>query len=817
MFKNIKVLSILLLLFTANDIKVLAQEDLQSTQLFDSNWKFFLGDPKGAEKPSYNDKSWRDIDLPHDWSIEKLPGQILGKVVGPFSKESPGTTATGYVIGGTAWYRKTFTLNSKEKYNHSFINFDGVYMDCDVWINGILAVTHPYGYTAFTFDITGFLKPSGQPNVIAVKVRNEGNNSRWYSGSGIYRHVWLIQKRAVNVVHDGVYITTRDLSSDKAVMKISTRVGNETSKASSLKLIFKIIDPDGIVSQTDESPVATIAGSKQEIVRDITITNPKLWSVEEPNLYSAEIQVVADGVVADIVKKTFGIRTIHFNARTGFTLNDKKVLLKGGCMHHDNGFLGSSTINRAEERRVELMKIYGFNAIRTSHNPPSEQFLDACDRNGILVIDEAFDMWEKPKNPQDYHLYFKDWWQKDIESMVLRDRNHPSVIFWSIGNEINERADSAGYIITKKLADEIRRLDPTRPVTEAICGFWDHAGQDWSTTAPAFANLDIGGYNYLWANYETDHAKFPERLMMGTETFPAEAYINRKQAEKNPWVLGDFVWTSMDYLGETGVGNTHFNDNPMRVGLLPWPWFNAFCGDIDLCGNKKPQLLYKEVVWNNSKLEMVVHTPIPEGKKEVFSYWGWPNEQQSWNWTGNEGKTMDVRVFSTYPVVRLELNGKTIAEKSNGDSTQFITNFKVPYEPGILKAVGLEKGIEVDSKELRTTGLPAKIKLTADRTKIKADRDDLSFVKVEVTDANGNIIPDTDIPVTLTAMGDGEIAGSGNACPYDMESFNSPTCKMYHGQALVILRPLKTKNNGTITLRAEAKGLISGEVIITLQ
>ncbi len=817
MLKYLKLLSMAIVILMGSIISVKAQEIMQPKQLFDNNWKFYLGDAKGAENPSFNDSSWRDIDLPHDWSVENLPGQVPGQVIGPFSRESPGTTATGYVLGGTAWYRKTFTLNSHEKYTNSIINFDGVYMDCDVWINGKLASTHPYGYTAFDFDITGFLKPSGQANVIAVKVRNEGQNSRWYSGSGIYRHVWLIQKQAVHILHNGVFITTKDISSNNAVVKVASVIRNNAAKASDIKLLIKVIGPDENVSQTAESPLSTISAGSREIIQDITISKPRLWSVEEPNLYTAEIQVVTDGIITDKVSTTFGIRTIHFSAQTGFTLNGKKVLLKGGCMHHDNGFLGSAAIDRAEERRVELMKAYGFNAIRTSHNPPSEQFLDACDRNGILVIDEAFDMWEKPKNPQDYHLYFKDWWQKDIESMVFRDRNHPSVIFWSIGNEINERADSVGYIITKRLADEIRRLDPTRPVTEAICGFWDHNGQDWSTTAPAFSNLDIAGYNYLWTKYESDHAQFPERIMMGTESFPGDAYSNWKQVEKNSWVIGDFVWTAMDYLGETGVGNTHFNDNPMRVGLVPWPWFNAFCGDIDLCGYKKPQSLYRDIIWNNSRLEMVVHAPVPEGKKEVVSYWGWPDEFQSWNWPGNEGKMLDVRVFSNYPVIRLELNGKIIAEQPIGDSNKFIANFRVPYEPGVLKAIAMENGIEAASKVLRTTGPPAKIKLTADRTKIRADRNDLSYVKVEITDAQGDVVPNAGIPVTLAVSGNGELAGSGNSCPYDMESFNNPVCKTYHGQALAILRPFKEKNTGTIILRAEANGLAPQEIIITVQ
>jgi len=808
-------------------ISVACQRNAQTNRgemLFDDAWKFYLGDINGAENPTFNDESWRDIDLPHDWSIEKLQEQDSADVIGPFSLEnSQGRRATGYAVGGTAWYRKHFTLNKKDEGKIIKILFDGVYMNADFWINGKHLGNHPYGYTPFAYDLTAFFNSSGMDNVLAVQVKNEGRNSRWYSGSGIYRHVWLIKDQAVHIPQNGVFITTEDIAANEAKVKIASVVDKTSGGNSEAKLLIKIIGPDGKISQSAETETKTILSGNNEFVCNITIQQPDLWSLEAPNLYTAEIQVVADGVVTDEVFTPFGIRTIHFDAETGFTLNGKNVLLKGGCMHHDNGFVGSATIDRAEERRVELMKAYGFNTIRTAHNPPSKQFLDACDRIGVLVLDEAFDMWERPKNPEDYHLYFDDWWKKDLESMILRDRNHPSVIFWSIGNEINERADSIGYIITKRLADEVRKLDPTRPVTEAICGFWDHSGQDWSTTVPAFATLDVSGYNYLRTQYEPDHELFPERIMMGTESFPKEAYDYWQQVEKNPWVIGDFVWTAMDYLGEAGIGSSRLVDTARtnRRGFSrssSWPdYFNAFCGDIDLCGSKKTQLLYRDVVWKNSRLEMVVHSPIADGKREVVSLWGWPDELQSWNWEGNEGKMMDIRVFTSFPVIRLELNGKIIDEKPVSDTSRLIVRFKVPYEPGILKAIALENGKEAASKELKTTGTPVKVKLTADRIKINASRNDLSYVKVEITDAQGIVIPDANIPVTYTVSGDGERAGSGNACPDDMESFNSPVCKTYHGRALAILRPLENKKKGTITLRAEADGLAGGEISITVK
>ena len=801
-----------------------AQVD-RSELLFDNDWKFYHGDTKGAEKSSFKDEGWKDVDLPHDWSIMDLPGENNETQIGPFSSESQGKRATGYAVGGTGWYRKHFVLDKKDEGRIIEICFDGVYMNADFWINGKHLGNHPYGYTAFTYDITDYLKWDGKNNVLAVQVKNEGRNSRWYSGSGIYRHVWLIQKQPVHIAQNSVFISTENILDNKAELKIESAVENTTKTGLEVNLITKIFGPSGELLQSKETQTKKISSGNSKFVQNITVLQPSIWSLESPNLCSAEIQVVSNGIVTDKVSTTFGIRTIHFDAETGFTLNGKNVLLKGGCLHHDNGFLGAATIDRAEERKVELMKAYGFNAIRTAHNLPSKQFLDACDRIGVLVIDEAFDMWEGSKNPEDYHLYFKDWWQKDLESMILRDRNHPSVVFWSIGNEIPERGDSLGLAIRKRLVAEVKRLDQTRPVTEGICEFWDRPGQKWETLAPAFADLDVGGYNYRRDKYKSDHESFPERIMMGTESFSKESYDYWQQVVKNPWVIGDFVWTAMDYLGEARLGNSQLVDTTAngrgpggfsRNTSLP-TWFNSFCGDIDLCGFKKPAMLYRDVVWNNSNLEMVVHSPIPADKREMVSDWGWPDELPSWNWAGNEGKMMDVRVFTSYPAIRLELNGKIIDEKIVSDTSKLIVTFKVPYEPGVLKAVALNKGIEVASRELKTTGTPAKIKLTADRSKIKPNRNDLSYVKVEITDAQGNRIPDKDIPVTFTVSGIGEIAGSGNACPYDMESFNSPVCKTYQGQALAILRPLREKEVGKITLRAKADGLTTGEIDIVVE
>ncbi|PJJ84837.1 glycoside hydrolase family 2 TIM barrel-domain containing protein [Mucilaginibacter auburnensis] len=784
---------------------------------FDDNWKFKKEATDGAAMAGFDDKAWRTVDLPHDWSIEPLGNQSPGNIIGPFSKDSPGATATGYTMGGTAWYRKTFTFSPAEKYSQTIINFDGVYMNSEVWVNGKLLAKQPYGYTPFDVDISAALNPAGKPNVIAVKVANEGKNSRWYSGSGIYRHVTLIRKQTVHLPQNGVNITTENLNAAKATIKVAASVENSGKPSGPVLLSIKIIDPTGKVVQTVKSSAKPLTATFAQFEQNITVNAPKTWSVEKPDLYSAEIEVLANGKVTDKSKTVFGIRTIHFDAVTGFTLNGKRVLLKGGCLHHDNGFLGAATIDRAEERRVELMKKNGFNAIRTSHNPPSKQFLDACDKYGIVVIDEAFDMWERPKNPEDYHLYFKEWWKKDLKALIHRDRNHPSVVFWSIGNEINERVDSLGLAIEKELVAEVKRLDNTRPVTEAICSFWDHPGYKWESTISAFAMLDVGGYNYMYKEYEADHVKHPERIMMGTESYPKEAFENWQLVKKHPYVIGDFVWTAMDYFGETGLGNSRLNDETVKGILRPFPWFNGFCGDIDITGAKKPQMLYRDVLWENSNLEMLVHAPFPEGKREIVSQWGWPNEWSSWNWAGNEDKIMDVRVFSNYPLVRLELNGKVIGEQKLSEDTKLTATFKVPYQPGTLKAIGIKDGKELEIKQLTTTGKPAKIKLIADRAAINANRNDLSYVRIEITDANGNTVPNAEVPVRISVSGDGEIAGSGSASPNDMESVNNPVCKTYKGAALAILRPLKNGKKGAIQLKVEAEGLSAAQMSINLK
>jgi len=766
---------------------------------FDEGWKFRLGELTNASDIASDDSQWKSLDLPHDWSVEL-----------PFSKEK-GEIATGQLLGGTGWYRKTFKLQPDQDKKIINLYFEGAYMETEVWLNGKKIDYHPYGYTSFFCDITPYCHPVGKENILAVKVSSLGKNSRWYAGAGIYRHVWMVTTNPLHFDNQGIFITTPSVTEDKAVVHFSADIVNEAETAKGIEALIHIIDSSQKVVVEKTVAVNELKkGEKTTVNEDIEITNPALWSVESPNLYSAVVSIKTGDRVSDETAASFGIRSISFDSQKGFLLNGKSLKLKGGCIHQDNGLLGVAAIDRAEERKAELLKANGFNAVRCAHNPPAPKFLEACDRLGLLVIDEAFDQWQKMKNPEDYHRFFDDRHEKDLTSMVKRDRNHPSIIMWSIGNEIPERADSSGVAIAKALKDIIHKHDTTRPVTAAICDFWDNRNLKWEKDSEkAFLSLDVGGYNYKWDKYERDMKLFPDRVIWGSESYPMERAINWDLVEKYPAVIGDFVWTGIDYLGESGIGHaTDVKKGEKEPPLfISWPWFNAWCGDIDICGNKKPQSLLRDIVWNESKIAMAIHKPVPEGYSEIISPWGWPDEYPEWNWKGFENKPLDVRVFTRNPSVRLYLNGKMLGEKkiSTDGKAKYTASFSVPYLPGELKAVCVESGAVKDSVIIRTAGAPAKIRLTPDRSTIGSSRNCLSYVQIELIDKDGLIVPDADCKVSLSASGQGEIAAAGNASPTDMESFRSLTPKTFHGKALAIVRP--TGKSGTILLKATAEGL----------
>lgn len=808
-------LHLFLLILLAFLIGCDSAEQISRKVCFDDGWKFYCGHAEGAEDMAFNDARWRVVDLPHDWSIEPLDNQG-DSVVGPFSKKSVGGAATGQTVGGEGWYRKTFVLSAAQRNKLVLLYFEGIYMESEVWINGQKADYHPYGYTSFRCDITTFLKPVGEKNVVAVKVLNEGKNSRWYAGSGIYRHVWIVTTDKLHLDEWATQIKSTVNGRD-ARIEVMTEVFNSTDDDIDCEVNVTIMDDKERIVKTFRKTSVRMGESLPAVV-SIGLKNPKLWSVDTPNLYNAVITLVAGGERKDRISVPFGIRTVTFSAERGFELNGVNMLLNGGCVHHDNGFLGAAAIDRAEERKVELLKANGYNAVRCAHNPPSEKFLESCDRLGLLVIDEAFDQWRKPKNADDYHRFFDGWCERDIESMVRRDRNHPSIIMWSIGNEIQERSDDSGAVLAKRLKAAIRKYDVTRPITAAVNDFWDNPGYKWDRSEKAFAQLDVAGYNYMHREYENDMKEFPDRVIYGSETTAGESAINRDYAEKYKCVVGEFVWTAMDYLGESGIGHAF----AVRKGekappqFIGWPWFNAWCGDMDLCGDKKPQSYYRDVIWRRSPIEMMVHTPLPENTTEKVSYWGWPDEWPSWNWAGNEGREMAVNVYTRYPEIKLFLNGNETGAAKSSSATKYTAAFGVRYEPGNLKAVGYENGIAKDSVILTTTAAPASIRLTADRKKIRNSRDDLSYVKIEIIDSNGLVVPDCNVAVRLSVKGYGELAASGNACPTDMKSFRSPTPNVFHGRALAILRP-SGKDEGEITLTVSADGLPDATIGINVE
>lgn len=734
------------------------------------------------------------------------------------------------MVGGVGWYRKTFVLDKSYNGKQTYITFDGVYMNAEVWINGHYLGNHPNGYTSFFYNLSAFLKPVGQSNVIAVRVMNQGKNSRWYSGSGIYRHVWLTKMNEVHTNIWGNYITTPIVSENSERVNVRSEIQNSESLSKPIDVTVDIINSSGQTISSKKQSLTIAAHSTDTLLHQIKVLKPALWTLNNPVLYKAKVTLSSGGIVIDQTLTSFGIRSISFDGKRGFLLNGKVTKLKGGCIHHDNGPLGAAAFDRAEERKIELLKNAGFNAIRLSHNAMSPALLDACDRLGMLVVTDSFDAWNRQKNPQDYHLYFKEWWRKDLDALILRDRNHPSIIMWGIGNEIYEAADTSGYRVAKQLADEVRRLDPTRPVTEAIAFYPSFMKATWKDFEPHLAVLDVDGYNYYVAGkhdmlerdssyehrYEIEHTLHPNKTYMATEYFPTAALENWEKTEQYPYVLGGFTWAAMDYIGEAGSGASQLIPDSikfkMNLGGLgrfftpnSWPVYTAYSGNLDLIGNRKAASYYQNVVWGNSSIELLVHRPIPTGMKEIYSPWGFPDELKSWTWPDQAGKKMLVDVYTRSRQVKLELNGKVIAEQTVPVGS-ITASFEIKYQPGTLIAIGYDNGKEEGVSELITTGQPSAIRLSPDRKTIKADKGDLVFVDVEIVDQKGNVVPSVDNKeVTYELSGAATIAGVGNGNPADLSSFQQNQKKVFHGKGLVILRSNDKK--GIITLKASAVGL----------
>lgn len=804
----------------------------------DADWRFLLGDPADAATQSFNDSGWRTVNLPHDWSIEEAPKE----------KNLTGSGG-GFFPGGIGWYRKTFTAPSSWKRKEVSVEFDGVAANSTVYLNGKKLGIHPYAYTSFRFDLTHELDYS-KTNVLAVRVDNSQQpSSRWYTGAGIYRHVRVVVTEPIHVSPWGVFVSTPDVTESSASVLVRTQLQNDSTEPREATVRTTLLSGTGQAVVTDESQVKIRAGTQEENSQKIVLKQPKLWSPESPALYRAVTEILQGGNVVDSVETTFGVRSLSWSVDKGMLLNGKSIKLVGGSVHHDNGPLGAAAFDRAEERRVELLKAAGFNAVRTAHNPPSPAFLDACDRLGLFVLDEPFDVWTKSKAKYDYAQYFKDWWQRDVDSMVLRDRNHPSIIFWGIGNEIPEAWTPDGAPIAKQLAARVRALDTTRPLTEAFPG----ATYTPSTDA-VMTELDVVGYNYnLKQNQAKDHERVPGRVMLTTESLPSAAFDNWKLAHEHPYILGEFVWTAMDYLGESGIGSWQYatpeqaaqaaqiagymnqmmssmgadgknpfealaqpdgKTNPAMSLMFPgFPWHAAYSGDLDLIGDRKPASYYRDILWNGGdRVFAAVRLPEPDGKKIIAVGWSVYPSLPSWTWPGLEGKEVQVEVYAGTEKVRLYLNDKLIGEMPTTTEEQRKALFTIPYTPGTLKAVGVNGGHEVATYSLETVGNAAKTRLEADRSVLQADGDDLSFITVEAVDGEGRLRPDSEAEVEFSISGPGTIVAVGNGDGTSKESYQGDHRSLFHGRALVVVRTSRTP--GSIRLKAKASGLMTDEITV---
>lgn len=766
-----------------------SQATAREIRLLNDRWTFSLI----PDSTSQLQPITKTVDLPHDWSIEL-----------PFDRYASSGYDGGYAHCGKGTYTKEidFTEKNLEDTKYSLL-FEGVYERWTLKVNDKIVGFRPYGYISVIYDITPNLCVG--KNKIEVLVDNSHQqNSRYYSGSGIYRHVKLISTGNIAVAPWSLYITTPAVDADMATVNLSFNVDGLTD-GNTVEARVKVADPMGMT-------VASVSLSVTEAYAEgvIEVPYPKLWSPDSPSLYKMSVELTDNGKVIDNVEEYFGIRTFTYSAVDGLHLNGQPIILNGACVHHDHGVLGAAAYDAAESRKVRLLKEAGFNAVRTSHNPPSPKFLDECDRQGLLVIDEAFDVWREAKRPHDYHLWIDEWGIKDIGDFVRRDRNHPSVMAWSIGNEISERMMIEVVGTARKLAGECRRIDPTRPVTEGICSW----GNEWEIFDPHAEVLDIVGYNYQIQRSENDHERCPERVIWQTESYPKDAASNWHKVMENPYIIGDFVWTGIDYLGESGIGRYYYKGQTEGEAWdnNQWPWHGSYCGDIDITGWRKPISHYRDMLYNDSKkLYMAVREPdgyYGEIKGTTWSVWPtW----ESWNWMGHEGNPIEVEVMSRYPRVRLYLNNILIGENVAGVENDCMAVFTLNYAPGILRATGLDvAGNEVESVALSTSGNASSIRLTPDKTTLTADGQDLVYIIAEVVDQQGRLVPDADFPLNFGIIGDAVIVGAGNADMSSTNIYTSPNVTSWKGRAMAVVK--STNKKGDAILKVTSPKLKSASV-----
>jgi beta-galactosidase len=789
---------------------------------FDFGWNFIRGDMPGAQNPGFDDTSWRSVDLPHDWSIE-----------GPVDEKEPSGGAGGYFPTGTGWYRKRFELPESFKSRRIIIEFDGIYQNSEVWINGEYLGRRPYGYVPFSYDLTPHMS-FNRENVLAVKVDNSRQPScRWYSGSGIYRHAWLLATQRLHVGYWGTFVTFPKIAEDSVTMRIETRIENDGPVRADCTLLSSIVDRDGNTIQSEEAVQEIGARQEYLFVQQITIKDPNLWSVEDPYLYRVRSTVRQADRVVDEYDTPVGIREAVFDADKGFLLNGKQVKLNGVCLHHDAGCVGAAVPDAVWERRLKILREMGCNAVRTSHNPYSAEFMDLCDRMGFLVMDEAFDEWKIGKGQvrgNGYSNYFDEWYERDVKNLIHRDRNHPSVVIWSAGNEVPDQSHARGAETLRKLLDIFHREDPTRSVTVGCDQIMSEPLAN--RVRPEFlALLDVVGYNYVdrWRDrkekyYSIDRETFPDRRVIGTESgsmggirgdysglFPAESpggffgySPGRRIDVEQQWkfvrtydyVAGDFMWTGIDYLGEAF-----------------WPSKGAAGGVIDSCGFPKDGFYFYQSQWTDKP---VLH---------LFPHW---------NWEGREGQFVPVTCYTNCDTVELFLNGRSIGVKGYAfprpgmeerwgnvpararvlrTTADLHLSWDVPYEPGALKAVGTKDGKVVATREVFTAGDPAAVELSADRNDISADRCDVAHITARIVDDRGIVVPTADNEMTFEIEGPGKLIGVDNGDMRSHEDYRAQNQKAFHGLCLAIVKA--AAEPGQIRLKALSAGLKPGSATIT--
>lgn len=811
---------VFLVLFSVFGQLVVNAQDLN----FNESWLFFNEEAEGAEQATFNDSDWRKLSLPHDWAIE-----------GPFDIKY-NARCGGLPFHGTGWYRKHFKMDAAAKGKVVRIEFEGAMYDAYVWVNGQLVGNRPYGYIGFEFDISKYLKYDGSDNVISVRLRPQDLSSRWYPGAGLYRSVWLKIDEAVHVKQWGTFITTPTATAALGVIQNETTVVNNGNSDAEVNVKHEYFDASGKLAATENETITVKANSSEISGLYVKVKNPKLWDLATPHLYQSVTTISKNDKVLDTYKTKFGIRSISYT-KDGFFLNGKQVRFNGVCLHHDNGALGSAVYRRADERKLQIMKSMGVNAIRTSHNPPSREFLELCDELGLLVQDEAFDVWKMEKVENGYNVFFEDWAERDLKDMVLRDRNHPSIVMWSIGNEIIEQKDKKnGWRTGKMLNDYIKELDRTRPTS---AGF-NHYSAPYDNNLAQ--QVDIAGANYKPTKYSEIRANYPELPIYGSETssctssrgvyhLPIEKYQTHESKhvtsydlvgppwayppdiefhfqEQNPYSMGEFIWTGFDYLGEpTPYGgkdnstNGYWNED--------WPSRSSYFGAVDLCGFPKDRFYLYQSQWTTKPM---IHL-LPH-----------------WNWEGMEGETIPVYSYTNCDSAELFVNGKSMGVKVKGeDLTELQVNFlryepktfkskyrlswNVPYQAGTIKVVGYKNGKQVVEKQISTAGKPAKVNLSVDRKEIQADGSDLAYVTVRIEDANGNLCPNATNLVDFSVKGVGELIAVDNGDQTSIESFQANHRKAFSGMCLAIIKSDKN-NAGTIKLTAKSKGLKSNSITV---